>query len=509
MIDNHHLSEFSKQHRIRSRSDLTGGGIFNAISTVAVVLLFAAFWIGHLQSVALTVPMDNVEQWVWSHSLEWGYHKHPPLPTWGLWLAHHVVGRHALTAAVLGALCALASVGLMYRLLRQVWSPFAAWLAVLATLSITFYSGRLNYYNHNITLMLCVSLTVYCWWQILQSGKTRWWVGLGVAAGLGMLSKYQYLLVLPPSLVCLLWLRPWASRKVAMQLALALAIASVLFLPHGLWLLSRAVGDGPQAYAMHSAKPTGFGGHSTLAAMQTSGIWLLDLVLNRCLPALLVLLVVKGLAHRVSGAWASSPQAVPQAPGATPEKFLLLWGLMPALSITALGVTLGMDLQMQWGTAFALWLVPAAMVLLRLHRVLPARRLVWASLGTFVLLQAVLLTESYSTSAAGCCTNGKWRNFDSHRIAQELDAAARDPAGGRFLVLVGPVNTVGAVAMALPDQPRVLIDGRTDISPWVKEEELFGAGVVQLFPPGSGLPADAKRLPSGWSWRLFVAANSM
>ena len=268
------------------------------VAVAGLLLLFALVWLGHLQSVALTVPMDNVEQWVWSHSLQWGYHKHPPLPTWGLWLAHQVAGKHALTAAVLGALCALASVGFMYQLLRQMWSPFAAWLAVLASLSITFYSGRLNYYNHNITLMLCVSLTVYCWWQILQSGKTRWWITLGLAAGLGMLSKYQYLLVLPPSLVCLLWLRPWVSRKVAIQLALALAIATLLFLPHGLWLLSRAVGDGPLAYAMHSAKPTGFGGHSTLAAMQHSGIWLLDLILNRCLPAWLFLGLVARPASR-------------------------------------------------------------------------------------------------------------------------------------------------------------------------------------------------------------------
>ena len=468
------------------------------------MLVFALVWIGHLQSVALTVPMDNVEQWVWSHSLQWGYHKHPPLPTWGLWLAHQVAGKHALTAAVLGALCALASVGFMYQLLRQMWSPFAAWLAVLASLSITFYSGRLNYYNHNITLMLCVSLTVYCWWQILQSGKTRWWITLGLAAGLGMLSKYQYLLVLPPSLLCLLWLRPWVSRKVAIQLALALAIATLLFLPHGLWLLSRAVGDGPLAYAMHSAKPTGFGGHSTLAAIQHSGIWLLDLVLNRCLPALLVLLVVKALAGRAGRGVPSSTNAPRLPTGVSPEKFLLLWGVAPALSITALGVTLGMDLQMQWGTAFALWLVPAAMVLLRLHRVQPSRGLLWATLGTFVLLQAVLLIESYSTSAAGCCTNGKWRNFDSRRIAHGLDTAARDQAGGHFHVLVGPVNTVGAVAMALPDQPRVLIDARPEISPWVGADELFGSGVVQLLPPGSASPAGTSTLTSGWSWRIFT-----
>lgn len=472
------------------------------VAVAGLLLLFALVWLGHLQSVALTVPMDNVEQWVWSHGLAWGYHKHPPLPTWMLWVAHHLAGRHALTAAVLGGLCSLASIGVMYLLLRRVWSGFAAWLSVLAALCITFYSGRLNYYNHNITLMLCVSVTVYCWWQILQTGRTRWWVGLGLAAGLGMLSKYQYLLVLLPSAMCLLWLRPWASRQVAAQAFLALGIAALLFLPHGLWLLTRAAGDGPLAYAMHTAKPTLPGAHAMVLAMQHSGIWLLDLVLNRCLPALLVLLVVKGLLHRSSPTAEAAETRAP--PGkATPEKFLLLWGLLPPLTITALGVGLGMDLQMQWGTAFALWLVPAAMVLLKLHRAQPTRWLPWATLGIFVLVQALLLAESWSTSAAGCCTNNKWRNFDSPGLARELDAAARDQMGGQFNVLAGPVNVVGAIAMALPDQPRVLIDARPDISPWINADELFGSGVVQLLPPGTTLPG-ASPLPSGWSWRIFT-----
>jgi len=141
--------------------------------------------------------------------------------------------------------------------------------------------------------------------------------------------------------------------------------------------------------------------------------------------------------------------------------------------------------------------------LLRLHRIQPTRRLLWAALVTFVLLQAALLTESYSTSASGCCTNGKWRNFDSHRVAQELDAAAREQVGGRFHVLVGPTSEAGAIAMALPDQPKVLIEGRPEISPWVSTDELLGSGVVQLLLPGQTVPG-ASRLPSGWSWRIFT-----
>src|SRR5256885_10565865 len=30
---------------------------------------------------ALPISKDNLEQLTWVHSLEWGYYKHPPLPT--------------------------------------------------------------------------------------------------------------------------------------------------------------------------------------------------------------------------------------------------------------------------------------------------------------------------------------------------------------------------------------------------------------------------------------------
>ena len=46
------------------------------------LVLFCAAWLLHLNSVALSLPMDNIEQTIWSASFEWGYYKHPPLPTW-------------------------------------------------------------------------------------------------------------------------------------------------------------------------------------------------------------------------------------------------------------------------------------------------------------------------------------------------------------------------------------------------------------------------------------------
>ena len=57
--------------------------------------VFAAVWLGLLAFTSLSPPVDNIEQLIWVHSLEWGYYKHPPLPTWVIWLPASLFGASA------------------------------------------------------------------------------------------------------------------------------------------------------------------------------------------------------------------------------------------------------------------------------------------------------------------------------------------------------------------------------------------------------------------------------
>ena len=44
--------------------------------------VFALAWLWLSNRIVLAPPTDNIEQLIWVRSLEWGYYKHPPLPTW-------------------------------------------------------------------------------------------------------------------------------------------------------------------------------------------------------------------------------------------------------------------------------------------------------------------------------------------------------------------------------------------------------------------------------------------
>jgi 4-amino-4-deoxy-L-arabinose transferase-like glycosyltransferase len=488
------------KHRYRSRRWTS----LNCFSATVILSLFGMVWLWHLSAVALTAPMDNIEQWVWSHALRWGYHKHPPLPTWLLAIPQVLTGPTAWTTQVLGALCTLSSVLIFANLLRQIWGRHLALLALLAGLCITFYNGRLNYYNHNILLLLFIALSAQCWWMILQSGQRRWWIALGLCAGLGMLSKYQFLLVVLPSAYFIWHIKPWQKPQQLQGLLWAVGTAVIVFVPHLLWLLQQDLADSPIRYALKTSLPEHLSKVSPMSNRIRSGVWLLDLLLNRCLPALLFLWLVKMLAFKKAVTFEQRPSAK-HATTISGTRFLMVWGLMPPLTITALGLIWGMDLQMQWGTAFALWLIPPFMAAFKMHERPHSLLVTKVTWGIFLLIQAGLMIHSYQTSAYGCCAGKaslRWRLFDSTAVAHELQESTHQANIDRIHIISGPATAAGAIALALPDHPKILIDNNLKISPWIKGSELQAPGVIQLWAPQSG-PDQQTRLPSGWGWTPY------
>lgn len=466
-------------------------------AVMLLLALFGAVWLWHLDSVALSPPADNIEQLTWMRKLAWGYYKHPPAPTWMMRAFSQWAGWSAWSSYLLGALCTLTSLALYWSLLRDIHGERFALVGLLSALCITFYNGRLNYYNHNIALMLWVAASAWLWWRLLTRPRLRWWLALGVVVGLGMLSKYQYALAAASGLWLFIQHGLWRSPAQRRGLLLAAALATLICLPHGLWLLGQE--RGPIAYAMQSSLGAQLAPAARLAG---TARWLADWLLNRCLPAVLLLALVWWGQRRLR-----PPQEVMPAAGAATTRgrsLLYVWGILPPAVMTAMGLFGGVDLQMQWGTAFALWTVPVLMAALGLRdEALRSRRpMAVAGMG-FLLLQSALLWLSYDTSAFGRHPprSSHWREFPSQALALSVAGPARRALGGPVGIISGPPAASGAVALRLPEKPRVLIGGDLATSPWIQPAELAKNGILELWPPGEG-PADVPRVLNGWGWRV-------
>lgn len=443
----------------------------------AGLLVFALLWLPLLARGALAPPTDNIEQLTWVRSLEWGYYKHPPLPTWLLWPLVRVLGWSGWTTYVAGALCTLGAFALLWRLLRELRGRGYAMVALLAGLCVTYYNGRLYFYNHEIVLIpLAVGCAVACW-KAYATRRIGWWIALGLCLGLGALAKYQ--IVVAGVAVLIFWLsqRAWRDPMQVFGLQVAGLTALAVFSPHLIWLAANDFES--LGYAMSSSLAASL---SWPARVQEVACWWGDQMLNRAMPAWVLLAVFWMMARRrrsVLGARAAAPAAAPCDPG---RALLLAFGFTPLVFVSLMTLATGSHIQLHWGTPYLLFAVPAVMELLRgragWRRVRPREALV-----AFMLIQLALMARMELTSPLGAGLARRaadWRYFDSQALAQTLHKRATLALGGPVRVISGPPAEAGALALRLPEQPLVLIDGQPRFSPWVPAGLAGACGALEL-----------------------------
>lgn len=463
------------------------------------LLLFGAVWLCQLAYTGLVAPTDNIEQLNWVRSLEWGYYKHPPLPTWLIWPLTQLLGLSAATSYVTGAMVTLGTMGLLWRLLATLRGTNHACIALLAALCITYYNGRLHYYNHNIVLLLWSTASAVLCWQAFAKRQLRWWLGIGLTVGLGALTKYQIAVTVASILAFAAYQRAWRDPVHRLGALLACSVALLLFVPHFEWL--RTHNFGPIRYALDSSLGAGISGAAQATRIVT---WLADQVFNRALPAWLLLIVV-ALPHWRAWIVAGRAMTAPTAPNNPRRALLLAWGVLPLVFMPLVALLSGAELQLQWGTPYLLFAVPAAMEMAPRHYWdrIDLRRAFFA----FLVIQALLLALNFVTSARGpiALRDRHLRPFDPAALAEDIAPAARAALGGPIVLVIGEGAQAGALALQLPERPLVLIDGRFDRSPWVGHDLLRRCGAVQLDSKHAlvgGMPVGAAH--PGMQWRVIA-----
>ncbi|MBU6438139.1 MAG: glycosyltransferase family 39 protein, partial [Betaproteobacteria bacterium] len=314
----------------------------------AWAVAWVGLWVAFAYGVNTAQFGDNVEQFNWAHSLEWGYYKHPPLPTWLLGGLIRLMGETPAQSYALAFACLAATALLTHDIARRLLSPRMANVAlVLWGLQMPF-SWRAQLYNHNTLLVLSVALTVWCVLLALRHASLALWCAAGLAGALAMLSKYQAVVPLAGIAVALAGAGELQHAAVRRGALLAVAVAAVALTPHALWLVAH---DGqPLHYA--------FSHDQQLGGMARCGS-VLGFTLNQLrflLPVLLCIALAVVLSPRAGGA------AVPSQEAPHPALRAWLFGLIgvPLLAVLALGAVRGVALQNHWGVQalqfVSLWL---------------------------------------------------------------------------------------------------------------------------------------------------------
>jgi 4-amino-4-deoxy-L-arabinose transferase-like glycosyltransferase len=158
----------------------------------------------------------------------------PPLALWVQALSVRVFGFHSLSLLVPQALMGVASVALVYDLVRRRFGRVGGFVAGLA-LALTPITVAISRHNNPDALLvaLCVA-ALWCTTRALEANPTRsgtrWLVAAGVCVGLGFETKMGVAFVVVPGIVAAwLWVAPAARGRLhALRQLLAGGVATVL-----------------------------------------------------------------------------------------------------------------------------------------------------------------------------------------------------------------------------------------------------------------------------------------
>jgi len=446
---------------------------------LAFALLFAVGWALFGAVLNPGQPGDHFEQFTWSHGVEWGYHKHPPLPTWLLAAAIRWLGFMPAWPYVLAALCLAGTAVFTWLVARRLLGTRLADIAIVLWGLHFAFSWKGQLYNHNTVMMLCLAAAA---WVALRAAEPRvpwrWWVALGVLAGLAMLSKYQSAVGLAGLILALGFGGGLATARARLGLALAVAIALALFAPHVAWVFQHQFST--LRYASTTALQLDAAGrvHKLLSFAAVH--------LRMLLPVLLAM-----LALRVWEGAAAQP-AAGEGEGAGPRvRRAWLFGLLgfPLAILVVMCLAMGVRLQDHWGFQsvqfISLWL---AWVLRGRVGAGTLRRLVVVALAVHLAMMAAYARSVVQPSTLA----GRGRPdqfYPAQRLADTVHQAWRAATSCPLRFVVGPTYEGGMVSVYGGGNPAILESGDPLKSPWIDLAELRAAGSVQLFHSADEAPA--------------------
>lgn len=201
----------------------------------ALLLAITAYRAWALAASGLDLYVDEAQYWTWAKQLAWGYFSKPPV------IAAVIAGTTAVCGD--GALCVKSGALLIYPLVtlllyatarRLFDARVAFWTAVVFfTLPGVSFSSLII--STDVPLFLCWCAALYAYLRAIDAQGWRWWLLAGVAAGVGLLTKYTMLIFAVSVLLHLSIAAPYRHWLRRPQPWFTMLVAALVFAPNLLW----------------------------------------------------------------------------------------------------------------------------------------------------------------------------------------------------------------------------------------------------------------------------------
>jgi len=212
-----------------------GRRAFGYASLALLAALVAATAIRAVVAGLTGLTDDEAYYRLWALAPAPSYLDHPPMVAFMIAAGRFVAGDAPLGIRLFAVLTPLAGLLLLWRSAHLLFGPTVAHRAVLFALAMPLLAVGGVIITPDTPSVLFWGLAFWALIELDASGNPNWWLAVGLAAGLGLLSKYTNLFVGAGLVLWLIlsptnrrWLRSW-------QLWVGGALAIVLALPVLAW----------------------------------------------------------------------------------------------------------------------------------------------------------------------------------------------------------------------------------------------------------------------------------
>ena len=219
----------------RSADTATLVGVARAYGTwtlaaVAAITGIRLIWLG-VQSAGL-YP-DEAQYWFWAQHPALGYYSKPPLVAWLIALTTAAFGDSEFAIRLAAPLLHAGAAGFVFGIAARLYDRRAGFWAALAYATLPGVSLSAFIISTDAVLLPCWAAALYAFIRAREPGGERWWLVVGIAAGLGLLAKYAmaYWLMSALGFVVLV---P-GERRHLKKLLIAIGIAVLIYLPNLWW----------------------------------------------------------------------------------------------------------------------------------------------------------------------------------------------------------------------------------------------------------------------------------
>ena len=414
--------------------------------------------------IRYSLPIDSIEESIWSHQLAWGYEKNPYLVGFLVKLAIQIGGYSSWLIYLFSQISVVLGLWAIWQLAKQILPPINALIAVMMLEGTQYYNFHAIDFNDNTLEVGLWPLTILFFYHALR--KKTWvpWLLVGLFAGLGMMAKYYTVILLLPMLFFVLKNSEARQCLKKPQWLGGLVIFLLIISPHFFWLFSNDFITVSYAINRVSEKPS----------------WLNHIYFpirfawqqfEAFLPSMLLLLTI--LLGKTTNYYR---QQRIQAVLPFNKEFLYFVGVGPLLLTVLLSVIWGINLRAGWGQP--LFSLGGILVMAYLQPNIRRQQFYYFLVSLFFLSILMLIGYWYLLTYRGQNSSA---NFPGQHMANSLTQEWRETYHRPLNYVAGSRWLAGNIAFYSEDHPAAYTNWNNTISPWINERKLKHTGAIFIW----------------------------